>query len=409
MPFYSADFIKEMPKSDLHLHLDGSLRLESLIEMAKHSKLLLPSNTVEGMKELVFKERYNNLGEYLHGFQYTCGVLRDLENLEQAAYELALDNQAEGVNYIEVRFAPQLLMDPATGIDFDRIMHTVNNGLKRAMHEYNAQELVQHGHRPPFAYGIINCAMRMFSGKGFSPYYTNLFQLMRDFEPMQVIKLAAMELVRASVRLRDEAGIPIVALDLAGQESGFPAHNFKEVYEYAHQHFLLKTLHAGEAYGAESVFEALTECYADRIGHGYSMFIPEMIKDPKIVDKQRYIKELSSYIADKRIAIEVCLTSNLQTNPAITDIKQHKFRDMLENRIATVICTDNRLVSNTTVSREYQLALDNFDIPLKRLKDIVAYGFKKSFFPGSYVEKREYAKQCLNYFDVVSRKYGFIN
>jgi len=409
MPFYSADFIKEMPKSDLHLHLDGSLRLESLIEMAKRSNLLLPSNTVEGMKELVFKERYNNLGEYLHGFQYTCGVLRDLENLEQAAYELALDNQAEGVNYIEVRFAPQLLMDPATGIDFDRIMHTVNNGLKRAMHEYNAQELVQHGHRPPFAYGIINCAMRMFSGKGFSPYYTNLFQLMRDFEPMQVIKLAAMELVRASVRLRDEAGIPIVALDLAGQESGFPAHNFKEVYEYAHQHFLLKTLHAGEAYGAESVFEALTECYADRIGHGYSMFIPEMIKDPAIVDKQKYIKELSSYIADKRIAIEVCLTSNLQTNPAITDIKQHKFRDMLENRIATVICTDNRLVSNTTVSREYQLALDNFDIPLKRLKDIVAYGFKKSFFPGSYVDKREYAKQCLNYFDVVSRKYGFIN
>lgn len=409
MPFYSADFIKEMPKSDLHLHLDGSLRLESLIEMAKRSKLVLPSNTVAGMQELVFKERYNNLGEYLHGFQYTCGVLRDLENLEQAAYELALDNQAEGVNYIEVRFAPQLLMDPAVGIDFDRIMHTVNNGLKRAMHEYNAHDQVQLGHRPPFAYGIINCAMRMFSGKGFSPYYTNLFQLMRDFAPMQVIKLAAMELVRASVRLRDEAGIPIVALDLAGQESGFPAHNFKEVYEYAHQHFLLKTLHAGEAYGAESVFEAITECYADRIGHGYSMFIPEMIKDPAILDKQKYIKELASYIADKRIAIEVCLTSNLQTNPAIADIRQHKFKDMLENRIATVICTDNRLVSNTTVSREYQLAVDNFDIPLKRLKDIVAYGFKKSFFPGSYVEKREYAKQCLNYFDVISRKYGFIN
>ena len=408
MSFYSADFIKEMPKSDLHLHLDGSLRLESLIDMAKRSKLILPSNTVDGLKELVFKPRYNNLGEYLHGFQYTCGVLRDLENLEQAAYELALDNQAEGVNYIEVRFAPQLLMDPAIGIDFDRIMHTVNNGLKRAMQEYNSQEQVQLGLRPPFAYGIINCAMRMFSGKGFSPYYTNLFQLMRDFEPMQVIKLAAMELVRASVRLRDEAGVPIVALDLAGQESGFPAHNFKEVYEYAHQHFLLKTLHAGEAYGAESVFEALTECYADRIGHGYSMFIPEMIKDPAITDKQKYIKELASYVADKRIAIEVCLTSNLQTNPAITDIKQHKFKDMLENRIATVICTDNRLVSNTTVSREYQLAVDNFDIPLKRLKDIVAYGFKKSFFPGSYVEKREYAKQCLNYFDVVARKYGFI-
>ena len=386
MPFYSAEFIKEMPKSDLHLHLDGSLRLDSLIEMARSSKIQLPSDTVQGMHELVFKERYANLGEYLHGFQYTCAVLRDLEHLERAAYELAIDNQNEGVNYIEVRFAPQLLMDVSRGIDFDRVMHTVNNGLKRAMQEYNARPEIQQGDKPPFAYGIINCAMRMFSGKGFSPYYTTIFQLMRDFEPMQVIKLAAMELVRASVRLRDDEGVPIVALDLAGQESGYPAHNFKEVYEYAHQHFLLKTLHAGEAYGAESVFEAITECYADRIGHGYSMFIPEMIKDPAITDKARYIRELASYIADKRIAIEVCLTSNIQTNPAITDIKQHKFKDMLENRIATVICTDNRLVSNTSVSQEYQLALENFDIPLKRLKDMVAYGFKKSFFPGSYVE-----------------------
>lgn len=408
MPRYSADFIKDMPKSDLHLHLDGSLRLDSLIEMAKRSKVSLPSDSVVGLKELVFKDRYQNLGEYLHCFQYTCAVLRDPENLEQAAYELALDNQAEGVNYIEVRFAPQLLIDLTRGIDFDQIMHAVNNGLKRAMQEYNASEAVLSGQKPPFYYGIINCAMRMFGNKGFSPYYTNLFQLMRDFAPMDVIKLAAMELVRASVRLRDEEGIPIVGLDLAGQEAGYPAGKFKEVYEYAHQHFLLKTLHAGEAYGAESVFEAITECYADRIGHGYSMFMPEMIQDPAILDKEKYISNLASYIADKRIAIEVCLTSNLQTNPAIADIRQHKFKAMLEHRIATVICTDNRLVSNTTVSKEYQLALDNFDVPLKRLKDMVAYGFKKSFFPGSYVEKRQYAKQCLEYFDRVAQRYGFI-
>ncbi len=408
MPRYSADFIKEMPKSDLHLHLDGSLRLASLIDMAKRTGTSLPSGSVAGLKELVFKEKYQNLGEYLHCFQYTCAVLRDMENLEQAAYELALDNQAEGVNYIEVRFAPQLLTDVGRGIDFDRVMHAVNNGLKRAEQQYNQSVAVLSGEKPPFAYGIINCVMRMFGDKGFSPYYTNLFQLMRDFEPIEVIRLAAMELVRASVRLRDEEGIPIVGLDLAGQESGYPAGKFKEVYEYAHQHFLLKTLHAGEAYGAESVFEAITECYADRIGHGYSMFIPEMIQDPAIRDKQKYIRDLASYIADKRIAIEVCLTSNLQTNPALTDIRQHKFKDMLESRIATVICTDNRLVSDTTVSKEYQLALDHFDIPLKRLKDMVAYGFKKSFFPGSYVEKREYAKLCLQYFDRVASKYGFI-
>ena len=130
MHFYSLDFIKEMPKSDLHLHLDGSLRLDSLIDMAARSKLVLPSNSVAGLKELVFKDHYQNLGEYLHCFQYPCGVLRDMENLEQAAYELAIDNQLEGVNYIEVRFAPQLLMDLPAGIDFDRVVHTVNNGLK---------------------------------------------------------------------------------------------------------------------------------------------------------------------------------------------------------------------------------------------------------------------------------------
>lgn len=406
MPRYSAEFIKDMPKSDLHLHLDGSLRIESLIEMAKRTGTKLPADTVAGLKQLVFKEKYQNLAEYLHCFQYTCAVLRDMENLERAAYELAIDNQLEGVNYIEVRFAPQLLIDLANGINLDTVMHAVNNGLKRAMHEYNNSAEIVNGLKPPFAYGIINCAMRMFGDKGFSPYYTNLFQLMRDFAPMDVIKLAAMELVRASVRLRDTAGIPIVGLDLAGQESGYPASKFKEVYEYAHQHFLLKTLHAGEAYGAESVFEALTECYADRIGHGYSMFMPQMITEPSITDKAAYIRNLASYIADKRIAIEVCLTSNLQTNPALSDIKQHKFKDMLDHRIATVICTDNRLVSNTTVCKEYQLALDNFDIPLKRLKDIVAYGFKKSFFPGSYVEKREYAKRCLDYFDLVAKRHN---
>lgn len=399
MHTYSAEFIRAMPKADLHLHLDGSLRPDSLIDMAKRSNVSLPSNTVSGLRELVFKDSYQNLGEYLNGFQYTCAVLRDLENLEQASYELAVDNLAEGVNYIEVRFAPQLMMDPAAGIDFDRVMHAANNGLKRAQEEYNTSAAVTQDGKPPFAYGLINCAMRMFGNKGFSPYYTQMFQLLRDFEAKQVIKTAAMELVRASIRMRDEEGLPIVGLDIAGQEMGYPAHEFKEVYEYAHQHFLLKTVHAGEAYGAESIFEALTQCYADRLGHGYSLFSPEMIQDERITDKAAYSEHLASFIGDRRIAVEVCLTSNLQTNPAIGDIQNHNFKHMLDHRLATIICTDNRLISNTTVSKEYELALGAFDVPLKRLKDIVAYGFKKNFYPGTYVEKRAYAKQTLNYFD----------
>ncbi|MDP4535432.1 adenosine deaminase family protein [Alkalimonas collagenimarina] len=409
MPRYSADFIRAMPKADLHLHLDGSLRLDSLLSMAKALKVALPADTVEGMQSEVFKPAYQNLGEYLRGFQYTCAVLRDADHLQQAAYELALDNQAEGVNYIEVRFAPQLVMDLSRGLDFDTVMHAVNAGLNKGQQEYNRSAAVLEQGKPAFRYGIINCAMRMFAAHGFSPYYDQLFQLMRDFEPMQVIKLAAMELVRASVRLRDEAGLPIVGLDLAGQEAGYPASKFKEVYDYAHQHFLLKTVHAGEAYGAESVFEAIAECHADRIGHGYSLFLPERIQHKDITDPEAYSQRLASFMADKRIAIEVCLTSNLQTNPSIADIRQHPFGQMLKHRMATVICTDNRLVSNTTLSQEYQLALDHFDIPFKRLKDMVAYGFKKSFFPGNYVEKRQYAKECLQYFDRVAQQYGFLD
>lgn len=407
-PTYSREFLQAMPKADLHLHLDGSLRPSGLIEMAKRSNVELPSYTVDGLYDQVFKESYRNLGEYLNGFQYTCAVLRDMENLEQAAYELAIDNQAEGVNYIEVRFAPQLLMDLARGIDFDRVMHTTNNGLQRAKDEYNNSDAVRNGEKPPFDYGIINCAMRMFGKKGFSPYYSELFRMLSHFEPKQVIKTAAMELVRASVRLRDEEGLPIVGLDIAGQEMGYPAHEFKEVYEYAHQNFLLKTVHAGEAYGAESIFEALTQCYADRLGHGYSLFSPEMIQDDSITDRDAYVRQLASFIGDRRIAIEVCITSNLQTNPEIGSVENHNFRHMYANRLATVICTDNRLVSRTTVTDEYLLALSATEVPLKRLKDMVAYGFKKNFFPGDYVSKRAYAKQVLEYFDKVAAQHKLV-
>lgn len=405
---YTEEFIKEMPKTDLHLHLDGSMRLESLIEMAKASQVELPSFEASGLKELVFKDVYSNLGEYLNGFQYTCNVLRSLENIERTSYELAKDNQEEGVNYIEVRFAPQLLIDHSKGLTMESVLTACNDGLARAKKEYNNSAEVLTEGKPPFSYGIINCAMRMFGPKGYSPYYTNLFKMMNFAKPMQIITMAAMEMVRASVKLRDDKGIPIVGIDLAGQEEGYPAGKFKEVYEYAHKNFMSKTVHAGEAYGAESVFEAITECYADRIGHGYSLFSPELIKDPQITEKQKYITDLTSFMADKRTVVEVCLTSNLQTNPLIKGIKDHKFKNMLENRMATTICTDNRLVSNTTVSKEFKLALDNFDIPVKRLKDIVAYGYKKSFYPGSYVEKRNYSKINMHYFDKIAAKHGVV-
>jgi len=403
---YTEAFIKEMPKSDLHLHLDGSLRLKSLIEMAKRLSVKMPSYTEEGMKDLVFKDHYESLPDYLHGFQYTCSALRDLENIEQASYELAIDNQNEGVTYIEPRFAPQLLVDEANGLTMETVLRAANKGFSRAQKEYNSKPEVVRGELPEFHYGIISCAMRKFGPKGYSPYYTQFYKSMEYSKEMEVIAEAALQMVKAVVKIRDEEGLPIVGIDLAGQESGYPPGKFKEIYNYAHKNFMHKTVHAGEAYGAESIFGAITECHADRLGHGYYLFDEGKISDPNITDKKKYIKELISFVADKRTTIEVCLTSNLQTNPEIKNIKDHYFKDMLANRMSVTICTDNRLVSNTSVTREFKLAVDHFEIQPKHLKDIVAYGFKKSFYPGEYIQKRNWAKKVMKHFDEVARKHG---
>ncbi|MEI8346069.1 MAG: adenosine deaminase family protein, partial [Pseudomonadota bacterium] len=283
---YPLPFIQEIPKTDLHLHLDGSLRLATLIDLAKQFKVELPSYTEEGLRELVFKDSYQNLGEYLHGFMYTCGVLRWPEALERVSYELAIDNQKEGVRYIEPRFAPQLHMDNKN-MSMELILESVNKGLERAANEFNARQEVQKGEEPPFDYGIITCAMRSF-GPSFSPYYGKFYALHQYADSIEVIKMAALQLARGIVKIRDERGIPIVGLDLAGQEDGYPAEYFKEAYQYVHRYFMHKTVHAGEAYGAESIFQALTDLNADRLGHGYYLFDWDKVSDPAITDKQHY-------------------------------------------------------------------------------------------------------------------------
>lgn len=405
MTSYPEAFIREIPKTDLHVHLDGSLRLASLIDMAKGMKVELPSRTEEGMRELVFKASYASLPEYLEGFGYTCAVLRDLENLERAAYELALDNIAEGVLYIEPRFAPQLLMN-SSELTMERILGAVDRGLARARSEFGARPEVRDGSLPPFEYGIIVCAMRMFGPSGFSPYYDDLFRVHRYSEPAEVIRLGATELARGAVRARDGLGVPVVGFDIAGQEAGYPAGQFREAFDFVHENFMHKTVHAGEAYGAESIFQAITDLHADRIGHGYFLFDESRVKDPRIEDKKRYIERLASYIADRRITIEVCLTSNFQTNPGLKDLRNHSLGKMLERRLSTTVCTDNRLVSDTTVSREIGLAIESFDIAPRQLKNMIVYGFKRSFYPGPYAKKRDYVRRAISRYEEVARKYG---
>lgn len=396
MTALTPELIRRLPKTDLHLHLDGSMRIPTLIEMARAMKVKLPSETEAGLRETVFREHYADLGEYLHGFKYTCAVLQSAENLERAACELAEDNQAEGVRYIEVRFAPQLHAHDE--LDTVEVLRAVDRGLRRAKETFNRRPEVAGGAEPPFDYGIIACAMRYFDHR-FSSFHKAFMEAHRYSPPDRVCGLATMELVLAAERARDHHGVPVVAIDLAGPEDGYPPRDHRDAYRYAHRRFFRKTVHAGEAYGPESVFQAITELHADRIGHGTLMLDPTAIRSKAIADREDYVRDLAEFVADRRITIEVCLTSNQQTNPAFRRLEDHPFRKMMEHKLSVTLCTDNRLVSNTTVTDEIVKAVETFGLSVGDLKNIIVYGFKRSFCPGDYATKREYVRRCMDYFE----------
>jgi adenosine deaminase len=198
----------------------------------------------------------------------------------------------------------------------------------------------------------------------------------------------------------------VVGFDLAGEEQGYPASAHKEAFEYAHKHFLKRTVHAGEAYGPESIFQAITDLHADRIGHGTYLLEAQEIRDPEIEDRDRYVEKLGNYIADRRITLEICLTSNLQTNPAMKALNDHTFKKLRAARISTTLCTDNRLMSNTTVTNELMLAVQHLGLDRHDLKSIVIYGFKRSFWPGDYLSKRQYVRQVIDHYDAVEKKFA---
>ncbi len=397
----SLELLQKLPKTDLHMHLDGSVRINTLIELAKEEGVVLPTYTESGLRELVFKDEYASLDEYLTGFAYTTAVMRTRENLERIAYEVAIDNQQEGVRYIEVRFAPQLHAN--SEMDIVECIRAVNTGLDRAETEFNSGAAVQSGDEPPFHYGIIACAMRFFT-PGFSSWYRRFFEMHGYSSQERIFALASTELEGAVARARWEEGLPVVGIDLAGSEKGWPAINHLEAYKRAQRHFLKKTVHAGEAYGPESIYQAITELYADRIGHGLTLLDPASVTSKMIRDPEAYVEELAQYIADRRITLEVCLTSNQQTNPAYRDLHNHPLGKMMERKLSVTICTDNRTVSNTTVTNELYKAVSTFALTRSNLKNILVYGFKRSFFPGRYDEKRAYVRRCMEYFEKIEKE-----
>ena len=393
----TADVLSRLPKTDLHVHLDGSLRIPTLIELAKERNVKLPSHSVEGLRELVFKDTYRNLPEYLEGFLYTTAVMSDAEAIERIAYEFCLDNQAEGVRYVEVRFAPQLSV--RAGLSMSDVVRAVDRGLRRATSEFNAREAVATGREPRFVAGMILCAMRYFEGS-WSEGFGRMFEALPEADRFEIYTRASVEVARAAARLRDE-GCLVVGIDLAGQEKGYPAEDHKRAYQIAHEAFLGKTVHAGEDYGPESIFQAIGDLHADRIGHGTWLFSEEKIHS-NIKNKKAYVESLVQFVADKRITLEVCLTSNQQTVPELADdLSKHPFAEMRKRKLSTTFCTDNRLVSNTTVSREIGRAVKAFGLSAREVRDSLIYGVKRGFFPGSYLEKRQYVRQFIDYADQV--------
>lgn len=403
-PTVPRDLLARLPKSDLHVHLDGSLRLDTLLELARQHRIALPSRTKDGLLELVFKRAYRNLPEYLKGFEFTVACLQDAESLERAAYELCLDCRAENVFYVEIRFAPQLHV--GAGFDVRDVLRAVSRGIERAKKAINADPDVKRGAVPRFEAGIIVCALRFFL-PAFSAHYRAYFEALPTAPAAEIYALASLELARAAVAASEQDGLPVVGFDLAGQERGFPAKDHQAAYQLAHEHFLGKTVHAGEDYGPESIFQAITDCHADRIGHGTWLFSRQHIRDRSIRDKQAYIDKLVRYVADRRITLEVCLTSNQQTIPELrTDLRRHPFRKMRAARCSVTLCTDNRLVSRTTMTDEVEKAVAAFDLDPRALKDVLIYGFKRSFFPGSYPHKRDWVRSVLNAMEDTFAQFG---
>ncbi|KAL7544482.1 LOW QUALITY PROTEIN: hypothetical protein ACHAWF_007865 [Thalassiosira exigua] len=474
-------FLLRIPKADLHTHLDGSIRISTLIDLAEQQKVDLPSYDETELKQEVFPETYSSLEEYLRGFGYITSVLRTSEALERVAYEVAFDAYDVGVRYIELRFAPQLHAIPGK-FSIEEVICSVNRGMERATREADEldwlsgeidkdttsdhdtdtlrklEKLRKEFHpydddAPNHHYGIICCAMRFFLPE-FSPYYESFWEVHKGEDPHRVFGLASVALVTAvnsanSTRVQRDHDyiLPIVAIDVAGAESGYPASDHKEAFDLAHQAFLNKTVHAGEAYGPESIFEAITDLHAERIGHGCNLFKWDIIgegegrggrskssreKEEMSDDQKRaYVEGLARYLGTMRTCIEVCLSSNLQTMPELKgDLRNHPAGKMICEGLAVTFCTDNTLVSHTdilhcnvkntfhfcshsnaiisSVVQELTKAVEAFDLRPGQLRNIVFNGFKRSFMAKRYRAKREYNRKVISYYKKVEREFGII-
>ncbi len=334
----TEEVIKSVPKVLLHDHLDGGLRTQTIIDLAKEIRYKkLPTSDSGELAAWFFRgANKGNLVEFLQGFEHTCAVMQTKESLEQVAYEMMEDMYKDGVCYIETRFAPVLHLEK--GLHYDDVIKAVLKGLERGKTDFGV------------GYGLILCAMRNMKN--------------------------SLEIAELSSNYKN---LGVVGFDLAGEEGGYPPKKHIDAFQFIKRENFNITIHAGEAFGKESIWQAIQFCGAHRIGHA-----TRLVEDITF-DKESNVVglgELAQYVLDKRIPLEICLLSNVHTG-AVDKIENHPFLHFYKQKFRVFLNTDDRLMSNTTLTKEYLTASEVFDISFDDIEKLNLNAMKSSFLPYS--------------------------
>ncbi|HWP82998.1 MAG TPA: adenosine deaminase [Bacteroidota bacterium] len=331
------DFIRTLPKVLLHDHLDGGVRPSTVIELAKDiGYKKLPTTDAGDLAEWFHRgATRGSLPLFLEGFEHTCGVMQTEEALERVAYEMMEDMKNDGVVYVETRFAP--VFHTQKGLHWETVVKSVLEGLERGKKDFGVE------------YGLILCAMR-------------------NMKPS-----ISQEIAELAVDFRNQG---VVGFDLAGEEGGYPPKKHVDAFHYIQRENFNITIHAGEAFGKESIWQAIQWCGAHRIGHATRLIEDMKLKDGQVMS----MGTLAQYVLDKRIPLEICLTSNVHTG-AVEKLEDHPFGVYYRYKFRVTLNTDDRLMSNITLSDEYATAVDVFGLTIEDLEKLTINAMKSAFIP----------------------------
>ncbi len=330
----SKEIIHSIPKAELHEHLDGGLRPSTIIALAEERGIQIPSHDSTELAAWFHRGcRQKSLPLYLETFAVTTSVMQDKESLFRVAKEEIEDLARENVVYAEIRFAPSL--HTRGGLSTEEVVSTVLAGLQAGRREFGVE------------FGLILCAMRHES-------------------PRLSLKIAEL-----AVAFRERG---VVGFDLAGDECGHPAKKHIEAFQYIRNRNFNITVHAGEAFGVESIWQAVQICGAHRIGHGVRLIEDMSIESGEI----RNMGSLAHFIKDKRVPLEMCLSSNVGTGAA-ESFSTHPFPILFRNHFRVFLCSDNRLMSDTDLTKEMEIAVSEYGFGISDLEKCTINAMKSAF------------------------------